>query len=271
MAERILGLDFEVHGGGSDLVFPHHENEIAQTEAARGKPLARIWMHNGMVEMGEEKMAKSVGNIRLLHVALDEYGRDALVMYFVAGHYRRPLAFSEDALEDAARSAERIRDLCRRLDDRAPAPEVLDEYVERFFAQLADDFNTAGARAVLFEWVAEANRLMDRGERVGVGRLREALHLIGMERLLEPDVERVDPEAERLLDEREQARAGLRHGRPKARRARGARFPGARHARGAAPRPPLVSGDPLRPQPGSGGAARAPGGRQGVGQGIGRP
>ena len=83
MAETILGLDFEVHGGGSDLVFPHHENEIAQTEAARGKPLARVWMHNGMVEMDAEKMAKSVGNIRLLHVALDEFGRDALVMWLV--------------------------------------------------------------------------------------------------------------------------------------------------------------------------------------------
>ena len=71
MAEAILGLDFEVHGGGSDLVFPHHENEIAQTEAARGKPLARVWMHNGMVEMDSEKMAKSVGNIRLLHRALE--------------------------------------------------------------------------------------------------------------------------------------------------------------------------------------------------------
>ena len=87
MAEAILGLDFEVHGGGSDLVFPHHENEIAQTEAARGKPLARLWMHNGMVEMGSEKMAKSVGNIRLLHRALEEFGRDALVMWLVG----RPL------------------------------------------------------------------------------------------------------------------------------------------------------------------------------------
>ncbi|HET6571823.1 MAG TPA: cysteine--tRNA ligase, partial [Solirubrobacterales bacterium] len=74
MAEKILGADFEIHSGGSDLVFPHHENEIAQTEAARGKPLARLWMHNGMVEMGEEKMAKSVGNIRLLHGALEQFG-----------------------------------------------------------------------------------------------------------------------------------------------------------------------------------------------------
>jgi len=82
-------------------------------------------MHNGMVELGEEKMAKSVGNIRLLHGALDEFGRDALVMYFVSGHYRRPLAFSEEALEDARRSVERIRDLVRRLDPSAPEPEEM--------------------------------------------------------------------------------------------------------------------------------------------------
>ena len=74
-------MDFEIHGGGSDLVFPHHENEIAQTEAARGKPLARLWMHNGMVEMGDEKMAKSVGNIRLLHGALEQFGREAFLMW----------------------------------------------------------------------------------------------------------------------------------------------------------------------------------------------
>src|SRR5947208_5801693 len=124
MAEQILGLDFEVHGGGSDLVFPPHENEIAQTEAARGRPLARIWMHNGMVRLEGEKMAKSVGNIRALHEAVDRFGRDTLVMYFVAGHYRQPLAFSEDALEDAHGAVERIRDFALRLDPDAGVPDA---------------------------------------------------------------------------------------------------------------------------------------------------
>ena len=206
MAERTLGVPVEIHGGGVDLVFPHHENEIAQTEAARGKPLARIWMHNGMVELGEEKMAKSVGNIRLLHGALDEFGRDALVMYFVSGHYRRPLAFSEEALEDARRSVERIRDLVRRLDPSAPEPEGMDAYVQRFFEALADDFNTPAARSVLYDWIAEANRRIDAGETVGPGRLGELLHAFGLENLLEQE-EQADPEAERLLEEREQARA----------------------------------------------------------------
>jgi cysteinyl-tRNA synthetase len=208
MAELLLGTDFEIHGGGSDLVFPHHENEIAQTEAARGEPLARIWMHNGMVRMGSEKMAKSVGNIRLLHGALDEHGRDALVMYFAGGHYRQPIAFSADALTEAGRAVDRIRELCRRLDAGAPDPEGLDGHVERFFDALADDFNTPTARAVLFEWVAEANRRLDAGERLGPGRLGEMLHALGLEGLLEPGDEiAVDPEAERLLEERQAARA----------------------------------------------------------------
>ena len=209
MAEEILGLDFDVHGGGSDLVFPHHENEIAQTEAARGKPLARIWMHNGMVQLDDEKMSKSLGNIRSLSGALDARGRDALIMYFAGGHYRQPLAFSEEALEEAGRSVERIRDLIRRLDPDAPAPEGMDEYVERFFDALADDFQTPAARAVLFEWVSEANRRLDSGEKLGPGRLREMLYALGLEGLLDADAgdDEPDPEALQLLREREEARA----------------------------------------------------------------
>jgi cysteinyl-tRNA synthetase len=206
MAEALLGLEFEVHGGGNDLVFPHHENEIAQTEAARGRPLARLWMHNGMVQLGSEKMAKSVGNISLLHGALDEHGRDALVMYFVSGHYRQPVAFSDEALADAGRAVGRIRELGRRLDSEAPAPEGLDGYAERFYDRMADDFNTPAARGVLFEWVSEANRRLDAGERVGPGRLPEMLHSLGLEGLLEEEGG-PDPAAEQLLEEREAARA----------------------------------------------------------------
>jgi len=208
MAEQILGLDFDIHGGGSDLVFPHHENEIAQTEAGRGQPLARLWMHNGMVELDEEKMSKSLGNIQSLSGAIDARGRDALVMYFAGGHYRQPLAFSEEALEEAARSVERVRDFVRRLArDEEAEPAGMGEYVERFFGALADDFNTAAARGVLFEWVSEGNRRLDAGERLGPGRLGEMLYALGLEDLLEPEDEGVDSEAERLLREREEARA----------------------------------------------------------------
>jgi cysteinyl-tRNA synthetase len=206
MAEGILGLDFEIHGGGSDLVFPHHENEIAQTEAARGKPLARIWMHNGMVRLEGEKMAKSEGNIFLLHEALDQAGRDALVMYFVSGHYRQPIAYSEEALAEAAASVERIRDFARRLDVDAPT-DGIEPFAERFWDALRDDFNTPAARAALFDWISEANRRIDSGERLGRGVLEEMLWVVGLDNLLDVAEPAAEPEAQRLLEEREAARA----------------------------------------------------------------
>jgi cysteinyl-tRNA synthetase len=209
MAESVLGVPFEVHGGGSDLVFPHHENEIAQTEAARGKALSRTWMHNGMVQMGDEKMAKSVGNIRLLHGALEQFGREAFLMWMVGAHYRKPVAYTEEALEDATRALARVRDVVRRLDPEAPG---IDDQVEPFFDALADDFNTPQARALLFEWVAEANRRMDAGERVGPGRLEEMLHALGLETLLEIDDEAPE-ELQRLAAERDEARVARDFGR----------------------------------------------------------
>jgi cysteinyl-tRNA synthetase len=207
MAEKVLGAAFAIHGGGLDLIFPHHENEIAQSEAARGLPLARVWMHNGMIRVAEEKMAKSVGNIRLLHGALEQFGREAFLMWMVGAHYRKPVAYTEETLEDAGRAAGRVRDVVRRLDrDAAPAAD-LDALAERFFDELADDFNTAAARGVLFEWVAEANRRVDAGERLGPGRLGEMLHAFGLESLLEGGDEEAPEEIRRLAAEREEARA----------------------------------------------------------------
>jgi cysteinyl-tRNA synthetase len=205
MAEELLGLDFEIHGGGSDLVFPHHENEIAQTEAGRGEPLARLWMHNGMVRFADEKMSKSVGNIRGLGEALEQVGSDTLVMYFAGGHYRQPIVYSEDQLRQAAAQVARVKDLVRRLDPSADA-DAAAPFLERFEAALADDFNTPAALAELFGWVGEANRRLDAGESVGIGALREMLWLLGLERLLEPDEDLPDADAERLLAEREEAR-----------------------------------------------------------------
>jgi cysteinyl-tRNA synthetase len=207
MAEEILGVDFEIHGGGSDLIFPHHENEIAQTESARGQPLARLWMHNGMVEMGDEKMAKSLGNIRLLHGAIEQFGREAFLMWTVGAHYRKPVAYTEETLEDAGRAVDRVRELVRRLDPEADGPAELDPIVERFFDHLADDFNTAAARAELFAWVTEANRRADAGERLGPGRLGEMLEAFGLESLLGGDAEGAPEEIERLAAERQEARA----------------------------------------------------------------
>src|SRR5439155_24708567 len=113
MAEQLLGVGFDIHGGGSDLVFPHHENEAAQTRAARGSELAKLWMHNGMIQFTGEKMAKSVGNIAPLHEVIAQYGAEAVVMYLISGHYRQPLSFSPAELEDADRRVQRVRDALR--------------------------------------------------------------------------------------------------------------------------------------------------------------
>src|SRR5829696_6596782 len=166
MAESLLGVGFDIHGGGSDLVFPHHENEAAQTAAAHDAPLTRLWVHNGMVRLDGEKMAKSVGNIFLLHEAIAAHGRDALIAYFCAGHYRQPIAYSEERLAEAARSVERVRDAGRRL-VAGDSPAELAPLREAFFDALAEDFNTPKALAVVFEWVREANRRAEGDQRVG--------------------------------------------------------------------------------------------------------
>ncbi len=203
MAEKLLGADFEIHSGGSDLVFPHHENEIAQTEAARGLPLARIWMHNGMVRTDAEKMSKSVGNIFQLSEAIDRFGPHAVVAFLTSGHYRQPLEFSEAALEQAAARVERLRNfLAEPPVDGEPDGFAL-ERREAFLEALADDFNTPRAWAAAFELVAEANRRPLPGAREA---LAEMLSLLGLEALLGGHAER-DPEAEALLGERERARA----------------------------------------------------------------
>jgi cysteinyl-tRNA synthetase len=208
MAESLLGVDFEIHGGGSDLVFPHHENEAAQTCAARGQPLARLWVHNGMVRLQEAKMAKSEGNIFLLHETLDTYGRDALIMYFCGGHYRQPVEFDDERLEQAAASVRRVREAARRLTS-VPSPEWSRRLREEFFTALAEDFNTPRALAVVFEWVNRANSA---GQAVGDADLREMLDVLGLANLL--DVAEVEPPAEviELVEQRERARAAREFG-----------------------------------------------------------
>jgi cysteinyl-tRNA synthetase len=199
MAERELGPSFAIHGGGSDLVFPHHENEIAQSEAA-GRGFARIWMHNGMIESDAEKMSKSEGNIFQLSEALDRYGREAVVLYLVSGHYRQPLAFSAEQMEQAAAQVERLRNFFREHSSGEPFPE---SRLEAFKEALADDFNTPRALAELFELVGEANR----GETPGAtGAALRMVELLGLESLAEAE-DGADAEAEALLAEREEARA----------------------------------------------------------------
>jgi cysteinyl-tRNA synthetase len=222
MAEQFLGVGFDIHGGGSDLVFPHHENEAAQTRAARGEELAKLWMHNGMIQFTGEKMAKSVGNIALLHEVLAQYGSEAVVMYLISGHYRQPLAFSEAALEQAQANVRRIREAGRRLGpgpteqplERRSArvePEgfigqnddtQLETFRDGFFQALANDFNTAFALAQLNEWIRAAESLGFRGD----GQLAEMLTVLGLESLLTPD-QAAPADVAALAGRREQARA----------------------------------------------------------------
>ena len=221
MAEAELGPSFAIHGGGSDLVFPHHENEIAQSEAA-GRPFARVWMHNGMVETDAAKMSKSEGNIFQLSEALDRYGHEAVVDYLVSGHYRQPIAFGPEQMEQAVARVERLRNFFR---DHPPGESVKGERepgegpaeqqrggsagpspgsrIDAFRDALADDFNTPRAMAEVFELVGEANR----GEVTGAPEaLREMLELVGLDSLAAAEGA-AGPEAKALMAEREQARA----------------------------------------------------------------
>jgi cysteinyl-tRNA synthetase len=198
-----LGVGFDVHGGGSDLIFPHHENEEAQTHAADGSPLARLWVHNGMVRLQQAKMAKSVGNIFLLHEALDAYGRDALMMYFCSGHYRQPIEFDDERLEQARASVRRVRDAARGLLD-GHSPPWSAALKESFFSALADDFNTPAALAAVFEWIREANRA--EAGTVGSADLHEMLDVLALENLLTEEVLEAPARVHELVAAREAAR-----------------------------------------------------------------
>ena len=203
MAEQLLGMGFEIHGGGSDLAFPHHENEAAQSGAAHGGALARLWVHNGMVRTNAAKMSKSIGNTFLLHLALQEYGRDALIMYFVSGHYRQPIEFDDERLASAVKNVERIRETARQLVPGA-SPDWSAPLRERFFASLAADFNTPAAIAAVWEWVSQANRS---AVPVGAADLAEMLDIFGLANLLEVAVAAAPPAALELLERRQRARA----------------------------------------------------------------
>ena len=202
MAEELLGVGFEIHGGGNDLAFPHHENEAAQTRMGRGAELAQIWMHNGMLQLQGGTMGKSLGNAIRLHEVVEDVGRDALLMLFAGAHYRQPMAFDSERLAEAGARVERIRDAVRRLAD-GESPADMRVHRDAFFAALADDFNTAQALGALFEWIREANR---RSEPVGRADLVEMLAVLALENLAEAAAEAGAEERE-LLARRQAARA----------------------------------------------------------------
>jgi cysteinyl-tRNA synthetase len=190
MAEKHLGPAFEIHGGGLDLRFPHHENELAQSRGA-GREFARLWVHNGMVEFAEEKMSKSVGNVVTLSDALERHGREAVLLFFLGAHYRSPLEYSDDALEQARKQAEDFRTAFRvveRTGEPVPTWEDLSEALE-------DDFSTPLALAILHAWRSAGEReLLERGL---------SIFGLGVEEAGEAPVE-----VRRLAEERQAARNG---------------------------------------------------------------
>ncbi len=179
MSMKYLGETFDIHGGGADLIFPHHENEIAQSECATGKPFARYWVHNGFVNIQAEKMSKSLGNVLTVRDLLSHVAPDALKLFLLGTHYRAPLDFSDEAIDGAARAGERVRialgqvQVFRRA--RAPngrssgADRVLSHHVaeaeEEFTAAMDDDFNTPRALAAIFHLTREINVALTEAER----------------------------------------------------------------------------------------------------------
>jgi cysteinyl-tRNA synthetase len=184
MSLKYLGERIDIHGGGEDLVFPHHENEIAQTEAYTGaEPFVRYWLHNAWVKMGEEKMSKSLGNFITIRDGLNKVGGDGLRLWVLTSHYRKPLTFSEDTLEAAKNGADRLRTAAR-----ASAPAGGDAGIdagawrERFTAAMDDDLNTPQALAVLFDLAKDINRARDDGRGIAAAQalLLELADVLGL-------------------------------------------------------------------------------------------
>jgi len=192
MALRHLGETLDIHGGGQDLIFPHHENEIAQSEAYTGKvPFVRFWVHNGLMRLpgSEEKMTRHLGNLVPIYEALDAYGLDAVKVFILGSHYRGPLAYSIESLEAAKRAAERLRLAARLPQTAAGAPAVDGQpFYDRFIGSMDDDLNTSGAIAAMFDLSREINRGRDEGRAIedAQATLRELAGVLGLT-LVEPE------------------------------------------------------------------------------------
>jgi cysteinyl-tRNA synthetase len=190
MSYRYLGATLDIHGGGQDLIFPHHENEIAQSEAFTGQqPFVRHWLHNGWLTFGEEKMSKSLGNIITVREGLDKYGSDGIRLFVLTSHYRAPLTYSDEALESGKRAAERLRLAATLPRGNGPPADVpVEDYRDRFIDAMDDDLNTPGALAALFDLARDINRSRDEGRAIDEPQaaLRELAGVLGLT-LREPE------------------------------------------------------------------------------------
>lgn len=222
MSKRYLGDTIDIHAGGEDLIFPHHENEIAQSEAANGVPFAHYWMHNGFLNIDNRKMSKSLGNFLLVREILKRYNADVLRFFMLSAQYRSPLNYSEDLMESAKSGLERIRTAGDRLKDliakanqmemSEEEDELLDttkEYVNEFEEAMDDDFNTADAIAAIFDLVKFANTKLDEESSGGIlmavfEKIEKLMGVLGLEFTVDRD--EIDPQIQELIDKRQQAR-----------------------------------------------------------------
>ncbi len=213
MSMRYLGETFDIHGGGQDLIFPHHECEIAQSEAATGRPLARYWLHNGFVNLGAEKMSKSLGNVLTIEALLGRHDPEALRLYLLQTHYRNPIDFTEDGIEAVQRPLERFRELVDAAAEVAPAERegeadptmraAVAAFRDRFVAGMDDDFNTPRALAALNGLVAALGEERERvrsGGRTGAGFLQGVRVLIELGRVLGLSMEGSQGQGARILE-----------------------------------------------------------------------
>ena len=168
MSAKYLGLPFDIHGGGKDLVFPHHENERAQTEAATGEKFANYWLHNGFVNIEKEKMSKSIGNILLIKDFIKEYHPEVLRLFFLSTHYRNPIDYSQKSIEDTNNALHRLYYTLERVDELKKYGPIepraygeAEELEKRFYEAMDDDFNTALALSYIFELSKMINKLLD--------------------------------------------------------------------------------------------------------------
>ena len=210
MSVRYLGPQLDIHGGGQDLIFPHHENEIAQTEAYSGvQPFVRYWVHNGWLFLDEEKMSKSLGNIITIRQGIDSYGADGLRLFVLTSHYRSPLTYSEEGLGAGKQGAERLR-IAAALPGGEGEPAVdAEPFRARYLEAMDDDLNTAGALAALFDLAREINRARDDGRSIDGAQaaLRELAGVLGLT-LREPEAAaEVGPFIDLLVQLRNELRA----------------------------------------------------------------
>ena len=215
MSADALGCAFDIHGGGADLQFPHHENEIAQSQGA-GCAFAHYWMHNGFVRINDEKMSKSLNNFFTVRELLPRYSGEVLRFFILSSHYRSPLNYAEDALEQARAGLTRLYTALRGMPRPKIVAEMGSEWRERFHAAMSDDFHTPAALAVLFDLARELNRLRDEGSEVAAPLATLLQELAGVLGLLQQDAEgflRGDDADVPWIDARIAARAAARQAR----------------------------------------------------------